>query len=64
MRKSKFVRPLTVALTNDSYENVKECSDREEVSMAEVVRIVLEKFFINNSSLKKATDEFAKTLSR
>ena len=63
MRKSKFNKPLTVALTNDSYENVKECSDREEISMAEVVRIVLENFFINNVSLKKVSDEYGRMLS-
>ena len=63
MRKSKFNKPLTVALTNDSYENIKECSDREEISMAEVVRIVLENFFINNVSLKKVSDEYGRMLS-
>ena len=64
MRKSKFNKPLTVALTNESYENVKDCSDREEVSMAEVVRVMLEKHFVNNVSLKKVSDEFGKTLSK
>ena len=63
MRKSKFNKPLTVALTNDAYENIKENSDREQISMAEFVRYIIDSFYVNNTSLKKASDEFAKSLS-
>lgn len=52
MIKSKFNKPLTVALTKDVYAQVKACSDEKDVSMAEVVRNILECNFVKTVSKK------------
>jgi predicted CopG family antitoxin len=41
MRQAKFTRPLTISLSPDVYDVLKEMSDAERISMAECVRGLL-----------------------
>ena len=41
MRYAKFTKPLTVSLPPDVYDVLKEKSDSERISMAELVRDIL-----------------------
>ena len=38
MRKSQFSRPLSIALPPEHFEQIKQISDREEISMAQWIR--------------------------
>ena len=41
MRHAKFTKPLTIALSHEVYDALKEKSDVDRVSMAECVRAIL-----------------------
>ena len=41
MRQAKFTKPLTIALSPEVYDVLKEISDADRVSMAECVRGIL-----------------------
>lgn len=43
MREAKFTSPLTVAFSNETYEKIKAVSDKEKISMAELVRNITDK---------------------
>lgn len=38
MKKARFIKPLTISLTIDAFDQIQQISDREEVSMSEIVR--------------------------
>ena len=50
MRRSKFNRPLTIALDDRLFEYIKRESDRKEISYAEFVRDVLYNFTNNEET--------------
>jgi len=41
MRQARFTRPLTISLSQTLYDSLKDISDRELKSLAEVVRDIL-----------------------
>ena len=41
MREAKFVKSLTVALSTDAYQKIKQITDDEKISMAQWVRKVV-----------------------
>ena len=41
MREAKFVKSLTVALSVDVYQKIKEITDQEKISMAQWVRRIV-----------------------
>jgi len=43
MRKAKYNRPLTIAFSQDMYDEIKQKSDIEDISMASWIREALEK---------------------
>lgn len=42
MRHARFNKPLTVSITEEQYTKIKEITDRENISMAEWVRKMLD----------------------
>jgi hypothetical protein len=49
MRYAKFTKPLTVALPPEVYDVLKEKSDSERISMAELVRDILRETVLPSS---------------
>jgi predicted HicB family RNase H-like nuclease len=43
MREAQFVKSLTVALSEDVYQKIKELTDQEKISMAQWVRRAVNK---------------------
>lgn len=43
MREAKFTSPLTVAFSKETYQKIKAVSDKEKISMAELVRNITDK---------------------
>lgn len=48
MRKAKFTKTLTVALTDEFYNQLKKLSDEKEISMGELIRDILEEKLTKN----------------
>ena len=62
MRYAKFTRPLTVALAPEVYDALKDKSDAERISIAELVRDILRETVLlslygNESKKKQAVKE-------
>ena len=57
MRESKYSRPITIALSQEVYSKVKEIGDREKVSMAEVIRDLLNEGLAKKGSSYKSKSE-------
>ncbi|MGD0280922.1 MAG: hypothetical protein ABSB95_01005 [Dissulfurispiraceae bacterium] len=55
MKKAKYVNALTVSFTADVYQRIKEESDRQEISMGEYVRRVIQKEMENDNNRKHKT---------
>ena len=53
MKKSKFTRPLTIALSPELFEKVKEDADRKDISYAECIREILADYFESINSKKQ-----------
>jgi len=53
MRRSKFNRPLTIALDDRLFEYIKRESDRKEISYAEFVREMLYNFIDDKDARTK-----------
>ncbi len=43
MRESRYNRPLTVAFSKEDFESIKQITDTERISLAEWIRIAVEK---------------------
>ena len=58
MREARFVKPLSVNLSDEMYQKIKEVTDQERVSMAEWIRKIAEKaiFELENNNLKGGND--------
>ncbi len=48
MRKAQFTKPLSVAFPAEVYDQIKEISDLDEISMAEWIRQVVDKALEGN----------------
>ncbi|MDA3789778.1 MAG: ribbon-helix-helix protein, CopG family [Desulfobacula sp.] len=46
MRKAVFTAPVTIYLTQDIYEKIKEITDERNISMAEYLRGAAEKYLL------------------
>jgi hypothetical protein len=64
MRKSKFNRPLTIALDDRLFEYIKTESDREETSYAGWIRKVLYDFVDNKEARPEMEESKLKNLSQ
>ena len=49
MREAKFTKPLTVAFSAITYQQIKAISDEHRISMAELVRNIIEIAFAEGS---------------
>ncbi len=57
MRYAKFTKPLTVALPPDVYDVLKEKSDYQRISMAELVRDILRETVLSSSQNDQNDDK-------
>ncbi len=57
MRYAKFTKPLTVALPPDVYDVLKEKSDSQRISMAELVRDILRETVLSSSQNDQNDDK-------
>lgn len=46
MRYARFTKPLTIALRKDVYEQIRQMSEQQRISMADVVREMLKKALV------------------
>ena len=42
MKKKIFVRPVSVTLSDDMFQQIYEIAEKEEVSMSEIIRVAIE----------------------
>ncbi len=61
MKKAIFTKPLTIAFSPEVYAQIKEITDRDNTSMAEYVREVIERGLTIRD--EKATKEDANTFT-
>jgi hypothetical protein len=50
MRKQKYTQPMTVYVTTETYQHIKDITDRDEVSFGEWIRRAIDKALKNKQS--------------
>lgn len=56
MKKASFTRPFTVSFTKDVFQRIKVITDRNRISMAEWVRIAVEKALAENNTIERSRE--------
>jgi hypothetical protein len=59
MKQAVYVKSLTVSLCRELYSAIKRSSDERFISMAQVVREILEQVFSENTSAERFNQESA-----
>jgi hypothetical protein len=57
MKQAVFVKSITVSLSRELYSAIKRSSDERFISMAQVVRDILEEIFSESASAEKFNQE-------
>ena len=57
MREAKYSRPITIVLSEQVFTKIKEISDVNKVSMAEIMRILLAEGLLKREEKHKSKEE-------